>query len=109
MSWGKRHFVIRTVRKGQIRYAKRTFAVSELHQKYDGRLDGLPYAFGLYYHGPDGSLSPFVCLWGTVEQYRHEGLEGEFPPPGPELVDGGLPWMWWNQVDPPLAAESLRR
>lgn len=97
-----RRFVIRTIRNGRVRIAGREYAPSGKHE-YDGRLDGMRYAFGVY---PDDV--PLIGLWGTEAAYlatrrnapreaqeRYE--RGELD--GPEVADdGSLPWYFWQEV-----------
>lgn len=89
----KRRFAIRTIRDGRVKINGVWFAPSEQWQPYDGRLNGMRYAFGLYYRE---TWDPrFVCLWGSEENYHSDSAEFEY---GPELADGGFPWYWWNAV-----------
>ena len=49
----KPRFALRTVRKSRVKINGIIFKPNEHHLAYDGRLDGLRMAFGLYY-GPKG-------------------------------------------------------
>ena len=92
----KRNFAVRTIRDGAVKINGKVFWPSERWLKYDGRLDGMRYAFGLYW-GPGGQFQDFVFLWGREEMSRRpDDIELEY---GPELVDGYFPWAWWNAVD----------
>ena len=93
-------FALRTIHKGAMRIRGLVFVPYQGHRPYDGRLDGLRMAFGLYY-GPkgydtyrasDGWQTKYVALWGTERAYR--GGPDDWP--GPECVDGCFPWEWWN-------------
>lgn len=64
----KRRFVIRTIKNGQVKIFGRVFKPTDKWLKYDGRLDGQRYAFGLYWSGDE--MLPFVELWGLEEAYR---------------------------------------
>ena len=83
--------ILRTIRRGQVKFHGRWFAVDEQYQAYDGRLDGMRYAFGVY-PTRDG-FEPLLSLWGTEAQY----LNAEAPN-GPEAIEGTLPWSWWHMV-----------
>ncbi len=83
-------FVVRTVRQGTVVIAGRTFRPDENFLAYDGRLDGMRFAFGRYHSGDD--WLPFVQLWGTEAAFI--GVSSGIP--GPEVVDGTLPWVWWQ-------------
>lgn len=95
-------FVVRTIRDGTVRIIGKTYAVDEQHMPYDGRLDGLRYAFGRYGEGWD-----MVCLWGTEAAWEATKRNASFRLQaryeqgdcyGPELVDGAFPWTWWREV-----------
>lgn len=82
-------FAVRTVKNGAVKINHRVYEVSEQHMKYDGRLDGLRFAFGLYKND-----TRFVLLWGTEQEF----LSDDVPEPrGPHIVNGALPWTWWNE------------
>ena len=99
----KPRFAIRTIRNGRVKIFHRWFEPQEKWEEYDGRLEGLRYAFGLYYNphypyvNPTESMEPYVYLWGSEEQYHDPELL-DFR--GPEITkDGGLPWIFWNEVE----------
>lgn len=83
-----RRFVLRTIHDGHVRINGKTYAPNDQHLAYDGRLDGMRFAFGLY----DGF--PFVSLWGTERTYNSDDPDADWP--GPQCVDGGFPWLWWR-------------
>lgn len=93
----RNQFAIRTIRQGRAKIHGRWFYPSEKFLPYDGRLDGMRYAFGLYWSG-DGAgnwhLEDFVYLWGPEELY-HNDHEHD-PGYGPELIDGYFPWACWR-------------
>ncbi len=92
----KPRFAIRTIRNGRVKIFHRWFEPSEQWREYDGRLEGLRYAFGLYYS--DDVMEPYVYLWGSEEQYHDPEIFEEFN--GPEVTkDGGLPWIFWDEVE----------
>ena len=64
----KRNFVLRTIRNGQVKINGLIFRPDKRWLEYDGRLDGMRYAFGLYWRGDE--MEPFAELWGTEETYR---------------------------------------
>ncbi|MEW6016456.1 MAG: hypothetical protein AB1760_00115 [Pseudomonadota bacterium] len=82
-------FVIRTIRNGTVTIFGQQFQPDDGLLKYDGRLDGLRYAFGLYWRG-DFQL-PLLNMWGTEDEYR-DGRTFD----GPDVVDGTLPWAFWR-------------
>lgn len=88
-----RHFAIRTVKNGKVKIQGKSFTPSEQHQRYDGELDGLRYVFGLYHNYANGELQ-FISLWGS-EQFYKTGIDQQ----PPEVIDGTLPWIWWNEVN----------
>ena len=83
--------VLRTIRRGRVKINHKWFYVGEKWMKYDGRLDGLRYAFGLYWTGEE--LQSYISLWGTEEMYHD--IDAGY---GPELIDGGFPWSWWYEL-----------
>ncbi len=86
------NFAIRTVQEGRVKVGGVCFKVDELHLTYDGRLDGLRFAFARYKHFIHGGpYLPFISLWGPEAQWHDHKC-----PRGPEVVDGALPWMWWR-------------
>ena len=82
--------VLRTIRKGKVKFHNHWFAVDEHHQAYDGRLDGMRYAFAVY--PTKAGFEPYLSLWGTEAQYRNADA-----PPGPEVIDGTILWYWWHE------------
>ena len=87
------HFVVRTIRKGAVVIDKMVFRPSETHKAYDGRLDGLRYAFGRYRDYERVGWKPLAYLWGTEAQFRNrETMQIE----GPHVVDGTMPWEFWH-------------
>ena len=94
-------WVIRTVRHGKVRVGGQEFVPYERHLAYDGRLDGLRFAFARYrdYSTPNGYLS-HIYLWGTEAAFKSPdpAVQGW----GPELVDGGFPWASWIAVPAPI-------
>ena len=90
MAVRKRNFVIRKIRSGRAKILGVWYYPDDRFMEYDGRLDGMQYAFGLYWNGDERDES-LVCLWGTKEQYNFEADDW-----GPELVDGAFPWLFWH-------------
>jgi hypothetical protein len=70
----KRNFVLRTIRNGQVKINGRIFRPDNLWMEYDGCLDGMRYAFGLYWEGD--TMLEFVGLWGSEETYKAASDEG---------------------------------
>jgi hypothetical protein len=98
----QKKFVLRTVRDGQVTIDGRQFAPDENHMTYDGRLEGLRFAFGRYRHDPH-----VVVLWGSEDAWessrrtaswtdldRYERGKCECP----EAVGFASPWMFWREV-----------
>jgi hypothetical protein len=96
-------FVLRTVKDGQVTIYGRQFEPDENHFDYDGRLEGLRFAFGSC-RQPSRST---WALWGSedawnatrrtaseADQARFERGQCEQP----EVVDGAMPWMFWHEV-----------
>ena len=88
----KTHFVVRTIRDGSVVIDRMVFRPSETHKTYDGRLDGLRYAFGRYRDYEHGGWKPLAYLWGTEAQFKST----DPPVEGPHIVDGYLVWEFWN-------------
>jgi hypothetical protein len=86
-------FAIRTVRNGQVKINGNIYRPGETHMKYDGRLNGKRFAFGLYDHKPD-----LISLWGTEEEYRIPGSINN----GEHIING-FPWLFWH-ADPEATA-----
>ena len=86
---------MRTIKAGRVRIGGRTFIPSSQFVAYDGRLDGKRYLFGRYWNG-DHELDT-VCLWGpeAVANANPDDPAYELIP-RPEVVDGMLPWLWWD-------------
>lgn len=96
-----RRFIIRTVRNGMVKFGNTNFVPSNRYAKYDGRLDGLRLAFGLYtsydtendnpveYRGE--KYLPYISLWGTEKEYIDINQDVN----APYIVDGALPWDMW--------------
>lgn len=91
MSYTTKRFAIRTIRDGRVVICGKTYRANNEYLKYDGRLDGMRYAFGRY-----GDECKFVSLWGTEANYL-ESDPSKWTP-GPEEVVGHLPWMVWHEV-----------
>jgi hypothetical protein len=111
----KRNFVIRTIRNGQVKINGRIFRPDNLWMEYDGRLDGMRYAFGLYWEGD--TMLEFAGLWGSEEAYKAASDEGawekycgEHPQDlEPEVVDAYYPWATWNTTAYQQVVDERRR
>ena len=86
------YFAIRTIRKGAVKVHGQLFCPSEQFLKYDGRLDGMRYAFARYKEY-DGKYRPLLYLWGTEKAYKSQATMDW---PGPDCVDGYFTWAWWH-------------
>ena len=96
-------FVIRTIRNGRVKIKGRWFYPYG-EPKYDGRLDGISYAFGLY-KKVGGEIENFVYCWGTASYYYawgdvdEENWWGEkIPTPNVE-PNGTVLWNSWRTID----------
>lgn len=115
-------FVIRTIKNGRAKILHQYFVPDSRFTKYDGRLNGMRYAFGLYWQPcrDRDEWENYMCaLWGTEEAYRAIGntiSEEDYdkitdyywqPEQMPELVDGYFPWYFWmreeEQCQPTMA------
>ncbi len=81
--------VDRTIRNGAVRIGGRIYRPSEQHMPYDGRLDGLRYAFGVYPYR-EGVVSLHSVAGSVNSEDDNVVLEG------PHCVDGYYPWLWWD-------------
>lgn len=91
-------FVERTIRNGEVTIYGRRFRPQDDFMKYDGRLNGQRYVFGLYPISTEdvmkGYISKYVFCWGAADESKRD-------PWGDELVDGTFPWQfWYNQGHP---------
>jgi hypothetical protein len=85
------NIAVRTVRNGSVVIGGVRFRPWAYYAPYDGRLDGLRYAFGRYPKAGAPGWEPFVALVCPVE-----ALQSEEPSYGPECVDGAFPWDFWE-------------
>ena len=92
----ERRGVFRTVRNGEVTIGGVRYRPRQHHMPYDGRLDGQRFLFGRYLKpGHPGEWEPFVSLWGTERAARDKEVN---PHDGPHVVDGKLPWDFWEAV-----------
>jgi len=99
-----KRFVIRTIRNGKVKIFNNYYYPINLYKKYDGRLNEMRYAFGLYWKPrEDGKwqLEDYVQLWGTEEMYNcadgsNKELFSKLYREDPQKVDGNLPWLTWR-------------
>lgn len=101
----KKNFVIRTIKNGRVKIHGRYYYPNNVYEEYDGRLDSMRYAFGLYYiYLEEGyELQPYAQLWGTEEMYKavnedQDKLTSLFEN-DPQIVDGAYPWIFWKTKD----------
>ncbi len=93
----QKNFVIRTVKNGRVKINSRFFRPRETYRPYNGELEGLRLAFGLYSDAlPDKDSKVFVSLWGTEEEYYNPDELEELSKP--YIIDGYHVWMWWGEV-----------
>jgi hypothetical protein len=91
----KKRAVIQTIKDGRVEIYGRYFYPDDKYMEYDGRLDGMRYAFGVYYTGEK--------MDDKVSIIRVESAPIKFDPDDPasysenqpEIVDGYIPWLFW--------------
>lgn len=98
----KRHnFVLRTIKNGRVKIDGEYFYPEKRWKEYDGRLDGMRYAFGLYWTGYQ--RQDYVTLWGSEKVFNSPDGGASLPDDmycGPEVMeDGTIPWGFWY-IDP---------
>ena len=81
--------VLRKIRNGKVKVYGNWYVPDDTYLKYDGRLDGLWYWFGVFIHN-DGMVS----LWGSDDYKRGKVGFGK----GLECVDGYFVWSFWNKI-----------
>ena len=89
------NIVLRKIRHGRVKIGHKWFRPSEKWMEYDGRLDGMVYGFGRY--RDENGYTDYVCLWGPEQNYREPDTDKWIP--DPQVVDGWLPWSWWNEEE----------
>ena len=87
----ERNSCIRTIVRGRVKVHGHYYTPKAA---YDGRLDGLRYAFCRYRQQGDSYL-PLLFLWGTQAAFHDENINAN---EGPHIVDGYLPWCFWERV-----------
>ena len=86
--------VCRTIRNGSVRINGKTYFPSDRWKEYDGRMDGIRCAFGVYFVGD--RQQGHIALWGTEENYKESGKETScLPDMSFGLVGNSYPWYWW--------------
>ena len=87
----ERMIVLRKIRNGRVKYGGIWFYPRQDNKKYDGRLDGLTMAFGIY-SDPIGTRdNGFISLWGYSDMY-YKGMDYW---PGSNCIDNNFYWDWW--------------
>jgi len=90
-------FVIRTIRNGRVKINRKWFYPDEQWMKYDGRLDGMRFAFALYMKPQiEIEYEEFVALHSTERSYRLKDPDGNIDWPGPQCVNGYAVWASWG-------------
>ena len=99
----KDRMVVRTIRNGRVKIGGKWYAPFDKWMKYDGRLDGMRYAFARYWHGKGGEVEPFISLWGTEAYYKGLADDDQEINSPSHIVqgDGGVifEWVWWDEVE----------
>jgi len=83
------NFVTRTIKNGKVRINGNTYKPDKNFMKYDGRLDGMRYIFGIYEGKED-----VVSMWGKEEILKNLAIIEES-----EIINGTLPWYWWYREE----------
>jgi len=91
----KQRFVLRKIRNGRAKIKGIWFVPDERGKPYDGRLDGMVFAFGLYYVG-DRWNDEFVYLWGPEQNYCTHNTK-LWIKDAQVYEDGFLYWCWWKR------------
>lgn len=88
--------VIRKVRDGRVKIGGKFYRPCGQYMAYDGRCDGHRFLFGRY-PAPwlPGGYEPHVSICCTEKQLRGK----EDYQSGPDVVDGTLPWLFWEEVE----------
>ena len=86
--------VLRKIRYGRVKIGGHWYRPSKKRIEYDGRLDGMVFAFGRYRNGGEYNTE-FVSLWGPEQHYRESDTDKWED--DPQVVDGTLPWIWWDK------------
>jgi len=81
------NFVTRTIKNGRVKINGNTYKPDEKSVKYDGRLDGTRYVFGVY-----TGLEDVVAMWGKEETSKILVNTA-----ASEIINGTLPWYWWRK------------
>lgn len=80
---------VRTIKNGTVKIMHKIYTPSTAIMQYDGRLDGMRYAFWEYEHHM--SLSMTELAWRMIlTPYAELFLIG------PEIVNGVSPWRTWH-------------
>jgi hypothetical protein len=87
-------FVIRTILNGRVKINGNWF-YPKGEPKYDGRLDGIAYAFGLYGKS-NGEYKDFIHCWGTASYYYAWNEWGENIPTPHIEKNGNVLWSFWE-------------
>jgi hypothetical protein len=89
-------FVVRTIRNGRVKIGKKWYYPDAKWMEYDGRLDGVRYAFGRYWRRSNRGWKPepFVYLWGPEHNYH--ALDSSEWIEDIQIVHGTMPWTWWR-------------
>jgi len=88
----EKHFAIRKVRPGgRVKIGGYWYRPMSHHLAYDGRMDGYTYLFGRY-------PAPWKDS-GYESHINQIRLDPDSDTDGPEVVDGTLPWLFWDREE----------
>lgn len=97
----KTGWATRTIRNGRAKILGRWFIPDSRYMKYDGRLDGKRFLFGLYWNSLGKN---FMCgLWGTEELSKAVNDDDKYNrlcELEPQYIDNGDVWYWWYPETP---------
>lgn len=86
-------FVIRTVKNRSITVNGIQFFVGvDSESPYDGRWEGMRFAFALYYIGDRQEM--VINLWGTEEYYKNHARSEEDSLKNCDVCGNGEVWYW---------------
>lgn len=108
----RHRFVIRTIKNGKVRVHGKIFRpftnpLSPVRNiEYDGRLDGMRFAFGVSWNS-DGTQMAYIEMWGSEALWKacssdDEALYLRECENRPDCVAGCFPWIWWATEREPL-------
>lgn len=83
----KPKWAIRKIRNGRVKINGVWFYPSDYYLKYDSRLDGMTFRFGLFYTGDK---------WERKQVYMHSRVPEEPYRQRSDVINGRFSWEWWR-------------